>query len=446
MAPKKAWGAGAALSVTAREGCANFTSDNTAGIMPEVLAALNAAARGSAPSYGLDEHTARIEGLFSAVFECECTVFVAATGTAANGLALSACCKPYSAVLCHAGSHINVDEAGAPEFYTNGAKLLPIEGADAKISAAALRAKLASATQFGDYGGVPAVVSVTQVNEAGLVYSLDELDAISAVARQHGLAVHMDGARFANALESLGCTPAEMTWKRGVDVLSFGGTKNGCMAAEAVVFFRRELCDARDFRLRLKRAGHLWSKMRFLTSQLEGYLGEPAEGRDAPWRRRARHGNEMARKLAEGIGAIAADTQPSGPAPPALRLVQPVQSNEVFLSLPERVLRGVFADGHACLDIGALSGRGRPGELVRCVCCWATTEAELEAFCDSVRRHASAGAPGAGARRASTERASAKKKAKPKPRRATPAASIAKKAPKPKSGRATRPAPARGRR
>jgi threonine aldolase len=385
-----ALGVNTALNIRNKPGCANFTSDNTAGAMPEVLAALSAAAAGTVPSYGADPHTARLNELFSAVFETECTVFAVATGTAANCLAMAACCKPYSGVLVHEGSHMNVDEAGAPEHFTNGAKLLPIAGADAKITAAALRAKVEAATTIGDYGGIPAVVSVTQVNEAGLLYSLEELDALSAVAREAGIVVHMDGARFANAVEGLGCTPAEMTWKRGVDILSFGGTKNGCLAAEAVVVFKRSLLgDGIDFRLRLKRSGHMWSKMRFLSAQLEGYLGDPTSGRDAPWRRHARHGNAMASRLAAGIEAASREFGLGQ----SLRITQPVQSNEVFMSLPEHVLAGIFADGHACLDIGQLSGRGRRGELVRCVCCWNTKEEEVARFLQSLRRAAASAPP-----------------------------------------------------
>lgn len=218
------------------------------------------------------------------------------------------------------------------------------------------------------------------------MYSLAELDAISAVARASGISVHMDGARFANGLEALGCSPADATWRRGVDVLSFGGTKNGCLAAEAVIFFKRELVGGSDFRLRLKRSGHLWSKMRFLSAQMIGYLGEPAALADAPWRRRARHANAMAQRLAEGIAELASA---AGRAE-EVRILQSVQTNEVFLTLPEAVLSGVFSDGHACLDIGALSDTARRGELLRCVCCWATTPQEVDAFLRSVARHTEA--------------------------------------------------------
>jgi len=428
-----------ALKVSARAGCANLVSDNVAGAAPEVVAAVLAANKpATAPAYGNDDLTISLEPLLSAIFETRCLVVPVATGTGCNALALSLCassalakCGATPAVLCHAGSHIYVDENGAVEA-AGQLKLLPIAGEDAKLTAEALAEAAGSATRYGDYGGVPVAASVTQVNEAGLCYTLHELEQLGRAAERLGLLLHMDGARFANALEGLGCSPAEMTWHRGVDALSFGGTKNGCFAAEAVVIFTDTPkmrsapfaalaakwraagggpSDAlRDeARLRLKRAGSMFSKMRFLSAQLHGYLGPAAAnsyaaagaaaggGGGAPWRRYARSANSCAARLAAGVEQIGAQIGGGGE---AVALLQPVQSNEVFLTLPAAVLDGVIADGHACLDIGSLAAPPlRRGELLRCVTCWATTEPEIDRFLSSVRRHAlGASASGAAAK------------------------------------------------
>jgi len=234
------------------------------------MAAINAANTGLVPSYGADEITERLQGAASKVFEREVSIFPVATGTAANALALAQLSPPFGGIYCHEGAHIVTDECGAPELFTGGAKLLGLPSPSGKIGPDAIDASVALANDMGVHHVKPSAVSVTQATELGTVYALGELEAVTAAAKRHGLAVHMDGARFANALVHLGCSPAEATWKAGIDVLSFGASKNGALAAEAVVFFdpRR----AEDFERRRKQAGHLWSKLRYLSCQLVAYL------------------------------------------------------------------------------------------------------------------------------------------------------------------------------
>ena len=233
---------------------ANFASDNVAGALPEVIAAVTEAASAAAMPYGNDPWTERVEARLRDIFECDLWAFPVTTGTAANALALSALCPPFGTVFCHPQSHANTDECGAPEFYTGGAKLTLVDGADGKIDPAALAAAIETARPHGVHNMPPAAVTITQESEAGTVYRPDETAAIAEVCRGHGLGLHVDGARFANALAMLGCTPAEASWRAGVDVLSFGATKNGALAAEAVLFFRPD--DAAGFRYRRKRAGY----------------------------------------------------------------------------------------------------------------------------------------------------------------------------------------------
>src|ERR1700733_9004355 len=239
----------------------NFASDNVTGVAPEILAAIVAANDGAVASYGDDPITGRVASRLAEIFEHEVAVFPVATGTAANALALAALTPPWGAVFCHEVSHIAVDEANAPEFYSGGAKLATLPGADGKLSAETI-AKLLPGGLGVVHHAQPAVVSLTQATECGTAYRPAEIAAIAEIAHHHGLAVHMDGARFANALVQLGCTPAEMTWRAGIDALSFGATKNGALAAEAIVFFDKAKAESLPFRR--KRAGHLFSKMRFL--------------------------------------------------------------------------------------------------------------------------------------------------------------------------------------
>jgi threonine aldolase len=296
-----------------------FTSDNVPPVSAPIMAAINAANTGLLGSYGADPYTERLQAVASEVFETDVAIYPVASGTAANALALSQIAAPYGTVYCHETAHIVTDECGAPEFFTGGAKLIGLPAANGKISAMSLTAAIAVANEMGVHHVKPSAVSLTQATEWGTVYNLAELSALTAAAKQHGLPVHMDGARFANALVHLGCSPAEATWKSGVDVLSLGATKNGALCAEAVVFF--EPAQALNFERRRKRAGHLWSKLRYLSVQLLAYF------EDDLWLSNARQANAMASRLAQGLQQVA-----------GVRLLQAVEANEVFLALPERLV------------------------------------------------------------------------------------------------------------
>ncbi|MFQ3585370.1 MAG: low specificity L-threonine aldolase [Cyanobacteriota bacterium] len=340
----------------------NFCSDNVTGACPEVMEALVAFNQGSAMPYGGDDCTARLPRIFAEIFEHEVAVFPVTTGSAANALALSVLTPPYGAIYCHPQAHIQVDECGAPELLTGGAKLVGIPGEHGRIDGDAFKMALAQAG-FGVVHHVqPAALSLTQATEAGTLYSLDQLGSLADLAHRFGLKVHMDGARFANALVSLGCTPAEMTWKAGVDVLSFGATKNGAWAAEAVVFFQPEL--AGDFEFRRKRAGHLVSKLRFLSAQLQAYLT------DGVWLRNARHANAMAQKLAQGLGSL-----------PGAKWVHPPQANELFIELPEPVLQALEQAGFRFYR-----WLGEDHNQIRLVTAFNTTAADVEHFCQVAKQ------------------------------------------------------------
>jgi threonine aldolase len=345
----------------------NFSSDNVAGVSPEILTALAAANAGAEPSYGADPITERVAARFAELFEHEVAVFPVATGTAANALGLAAVTPPWGVVFCHPESHVEVDECGAPEFYTGGAKLTLVPGADGKIAAADLAALLPGGKGVVHHAQ-PASVSITQATECGTVYQPEEVAAIGEVAHAHGLALHMDGARFANALVTLGCRPADVTWRAGVDVLSFGATKNGAMAAEAVLFF--DPAKAADLGFRRKRAGHLFSKMRFLSAQLDAYLA------DGLWLRNARHANAMAARLAAGLGDL-----------PGFRFRHPVEANELFVEMPDRVIRALLGDGFRFYRWG-----GETAECIRLVTSFVTLAEDVDRFTAAARRHALAGA------------------------------------------------------
>ncbi len=305
----------------------NFCSDNVAPMAPEILAALVEANHGNISSYGEDPWTEGVVARLRQIFEKpDLLAYPVATGTAANALALSVLVPPFGAVLCAEEAHINTDECGAPEFFTGGAKLIALPAPDGRLSAAQIVPKIEAARVHGVHVTQPRAISITQSTEWGAVYGLDEIRAIGSVAAEQGLALHMDGARFANALVSLGCTPAEMTWKAGVTALSFGATKNGAMAAEAVIFF--DPAGAQGFEERRKRAAHLWSKKRFMSAQLLAYL------QDDLWRRNAHHANRVAQILGAGLAAV-----------PGLRLLHPVQANEVFAVLPEGMAAALEEEG-----------------------------------------------------------------------------------------------------
>jgi threonine aldolase len=341
-----------------------FASDNVHGAHGAVLAAMLEANSGSCASYGADPWSARAVAGLARVFECEVDAFLVLTGSAANSLALSAMVPSHGGVLCHREAHINTDECGMPELFTGGAKLIGMGGAGCKLTPEILRARLAQFVR-GEHEVKPLALSITQATELGTVYSVAEVKALTAVAHEAGLKVHMDGARFANAVAGLGCSPAEITWKAGVDVLSFGGTKNGAVMLEAVVFFDKAL--AADFKFRRKRAGQLLSKGRFLGAQMEAYL----EG--DLWLANARHANAMAARLAKGISRV-----------PGVRLPLPTQANEVFPILPRKLHDALQAAGAHYYD---WPGDGPGTDVVgadevfaRFVLGFATTAADVDAL------------------------------------------------------------------
>jgi threonine aldolase len=342
----------------------NFASDNVFGVHPRILEALSAANSGTAVSYGDDDWTKGAEKRLCEVFERDVRAFLVVTGTAANSLALSALAPPYGAVLCHAESHIMVDECGAPELFTGGAKLIGLDEPGGKITAGAIERKLDGFIR-GVHDARPAAISITQASEAGTVYAPAEIEAISKVARRRRMRVHMDGARFANALVSLGCTPAELTWKVGVDALSFGATKNGAMALEAVVFF--DLALAEDFGHRRMRAGQLLSKSRFLGAQMLAYLD------DDLWLDNARHANAMAQRLAKGMAASRA------------RLLLPCEANEVFAIMP-RSLHEQLAEAGVVYHQWPGGGHVGPDEiLARFVTSYLTTPEDIDRLVELAR-------------------------------------------------------------
>ncbi|MFZ3484650.1 threonine aldolase family protein [Sphingomonas sp. 3-13AW] len=301
-----------------------FASDNYAGICPAAWAAMAEANHGYVPAYGEDPWTQRASDSFRALFETDCEVFFAFNGTAANSLALAALCQSYHSVICSSSAHVETDECGAPEFFSNGSKLLVAQTDDGKLTPAAVRALATGRSDI--HFPKPRAVTITQPTETGQVYTLDEIRALSATCRELGLRLHMDGARFANACAALGCSPAEMTWRSGVDVLCFGGTKNGMAAGEAILFFDHAL--AEDFDYRCKQAGQLASKMRFLAAPWVGML------ESGVWLSNAAHGNECARRLAAAIADL-----------PDVEPMFPVEANAVFLRAPEAVLAGLRARG-----------------------------------------------------------------------------------------------------
>ncbi|MFE9622594.1 threonine aldolase family protein [Streptomyces sp. NPDC006527] len=339
-----------------------FSSDNTAGASPEIVEAVTRAASGQALPYGADDGTAAVRRRMSEIFERDVDVLLVSTGSAANALSLAALTPPWGSVLCHRDSHINNDECGAPEFYTAGAKLVPLGGDDAKIDPAELRA--AARHKAGDVHSVePSVVSVTQATETGAVYTLDELRTLGSIAEEAGLRLHMDGARFAGAVASLGRTPAELTWRAGVDLLSFGATKNGTMTADAIVVFDRTR--TAELAFRAKRAGQLTSKMRFQAAQLDAYLSGDL------WLRNAAHANAMAARLLEGLKAI-----------PGVVPLGAADANILFCHLPQQVIEGLLADGYVFYH-----DRWAPG-VVRFVTSFATTPQDVDDLVRAVGRHA----------------------------------------------------------
>jgi threonine aldolase len=353
-----------------------FASDNAAGVAPAILDALLRANAGFAIAYGADALTRRVEDRLSELFERDVAVFLVSTGTAANALALAHLSPPWGAVLCHSEAHAIVHECGAPEFFGGGLRLLGIEGEGGKLQPRAILAALDRHFGLRPHQILPAALSLTQASECGTVYQVDEIAALATLAHERGMAVHMDGARFANAVVRLGATPAEVTWRAGVDVLSFGATKGGALAAEAVVFFDPARGEA--MAERRKRGGHLVSKHRFLAAQFEAFLA------GNQWLKLAAHANRMADRLASHLAGV------------KLKPVWPVEANMVFVRLPQTLHERLQAAGAHYYVIHTapapypppLEGRegGPSGHvLVRLVTSFATTESSVDDFISLIK-------------------------------------------------------------
>lgn len=334
-----------------------FASDNCAGICPEALQALLAANDGHVPGYGEDDWTRRVSDRLRALFETDCDVYFVFNGTAANSLALASLCQSYHSVICHELAHVETDECGGPEFFSNGSKLLTVRGEGGKLTPEAVRETILRRSDI--HFPKPRVATLTQATEVGTVYRPAEVAAIAELAHAHGLRVHMDGARFCNAVASLDVTPAEITWRAGVDVLCFGGTKMGLPVGEAVVFFDRKLSE--DFAWRCKQAGQLASKMRFLSAPWLGML----EG--GAWLHHAAHANAMAQRLAAGLAGI-----------PDARLLFPVEANGVFVALPDEVQKGLRDRGWCFYTFIAAGG-------ARLMCAWDTQPESVDALLADLR-------------------------------------------------------------
>jgi threonine aldolase len=336
----------------------HFASDNYAGMCPEALAAMLKANQDHEVSYGNDTWTEKASNLIREIFETDCEVFFVFNGTSANSLSLASLCQSYHSILCHELAHVEVAECGAPEFFANGTKVLLLEGANGKIEPKAIERAVNKRTDI--HYPKPRALSLTQATEVGTVYSVEELRELVQVAKQFNLRVQMDGARFANAVAALGVTPKEISWQAGVDVLCFGGTKNGIAVGEAVVFFNREL--AREFDYRCKQGGQLASKMRFLSAPWVGVL------QDGAWLRHAKHANTMAQRLEAALRSV-----------PGVVVAYPVQSNGVFARIPPPVVEGLHARGWRFY-----TGVVTPDES-RLMCSWDTTAEDVDAFVQDMR-------------------------------------------------------------
>ncbi|MCR9136384.1 MAG: low specificity L-threonine aldolase [Alphaproteobacteria bacterium] len=347
-----------------------FSSDNWAGAHPRIADALTRHSSGFAAAYATSDLDKRVEQKFSAIFERDVTVFFVATGTAANSLSLAAVNRPGGVAFCHREAHMFVDECGAPEMFTHGARLVPVDGAGGKLDPDHLKQEIARFPLDFIHGGRPMAVSVTQATEVGAVYSTDELNTISGICRDHGLPLHMDGARFANAVAHLGQSPAELTWKSGVDIMSFGATKNGCWCAEALVVF--DPAKAADLTYIHKRSAHLFSKARFVSAQFETYF------EDDLWLHMAGHANALAQQLQSGLAAS-----------DRARLAWPVQANEVFAILDRSRADALRQAGAQFHDWIAPHGMPEPPSgdevLVRFVTSFALTSEDVDQFLDLLR-------------------------------------------------------------
>jgi len=342
----------------------NLASDNVTGMSDAVMAALIKANEGNEPAYGADQWTAKAEKLLAEVFEHEVFVSLVATGTGSNALALAALTPPWGAIFCHQESHVLDDECGAPEMFTDGAKLVGVKGVGGKLTVEALKPVVDHFVPGVIKSVQPAALSISQVTEAGTVYTLSEIKALCAFAHERHLKVHLDGARFGNALVSLGATPAEMTWKAGVDVVTFGATKNGALACEAIIFFDKALAESMPFRR--KRGGHTVSKGRILGAQMIGYL------EDDHWLHNARHANAMAQALTQGLNALG-----------FARLPWPTQANEVFVVVPKAKAKalseaGIRAAPWESISLPAQFEIGADDAFLRFVLSFKTTLSEID--------------------------------------------------------------------
>jgi threonine aldolase len=329
-----------------------FASDNTAPICPEAWAALQEANMDSAAAYGEDRWTARVCDRIREIFETDCDVYFVFTGTGANALALAQMCQSFRSIICHQSAHIQTDECGGPEFFTGGSKLVLVGGGNGKIDIGQTKALLMRQNDLHSHK--PGAISIAQATEFGTVYALGEVAAITEVARSNGLLVHMDGARFANAVASLNCAPKTITWQAGIDVLCFGGTKNGTAAGELVIFFNKEI--SREFDYRVKQAGQLGSKMRFLAAPWLGILAGDT------WLRNARHSNRAAHQLAQNLQRKA-----------NIEVVFPVEANAVFARMDDQLVRCLQARGWRFYKFVE-------PDVYRLMCSWATTESDIGNF------------------------------------------------------------------
>jgi len=335
-----------------------FASDNYSGICPEAWAAMAEANTGHAVSYGNDTWTQRAADLIREIFETDCEVFFVFNGTSANSLSLASLCQSYHSILCHALAHVETSECGAPEFFANGSKILLLQGANGKVDPAEIERAVKRRNDI--HYPKPRALSLTQATETGTVYSPAEIQTLTEAAKKYGLHVQMDGARFANAVASLGVAPADLTWRAGVDVLCFGGSKNGIALGEAVVFFNHDL--AKDFDYRCKQGGQLASKMRFLSAPWLGML------KDGAWLRHARHANEMAKRLDAGLQKI-----------PGVKIAHPVQSNAVFARIPKPAEAELRTRGWQFYT-GVITDQES-----RLMCSWDTTAEDVDAFVSDLR-------------------------------------------------------------
>jgi threonine aldolase len=342
------------------EGVIDYRSDNAGRAAPQILEALVRANHGTALGYGGDDWTATLQQRYSELFEAPVRVFPVATGTAANALALASLGPSWGIIYCNEAAHINTSEANATGFFGGGLKLTAIGGKDGKIDPELLDETLAAISPAQLHRGRPAAVSITQATDLGAVYTLAEIAAIAEVAKRRGLKLHMDGARFANAVARLGCSPAELTWRSGIDVMSFGATKNGGALCDAIVVFSPEIADG--VAVQLRRAGQVWSKMRFASAQLIAYV------EDGLWLDMARASNRMAARIAAGLRDL-----------PTVRLLAPIEANEIFLLLPETAMDALEADGFQFYR--------RTKSLARFVCRFDTTEVEADALVVALRRY-----------------------------------------------------------